>query len=149
MAGHTQSAPVSLSLNEKEAASIPESELKKRHGVSDAGLSEEEAKKRQVQSGYNELPEARINPILKFLLYFWGPIPWMIEAAAVLSVVVKDWQDFGIILTLLVANAVVGFWEEHKADNTIAALKSKLAPEARVSSYRRRSHTHGVAGLKG
>jgi H+-transporting ATPase len=127
-----QSAPASLSLDEKEAVSISESELKKRLGVSDAGLSEEEAKKRQGQFGYNELPEAKTNPILKFLAYFWGPIPWMIEAAAVLSAVVKNWEDFGIILTLLAANAVVGFWEEHKADNTIAALKSKLAPEARV-----------------
>ncbi len=127
-----QSTQKSASLDQKEAASISESELKKRLGVSDAGLSEEEVKKRQAQSGYNELPEAKTNPILKFLAYFWGPIPWMIEAAAVLSAVVKNWEDFGIILALLVANAVVGFWEEHKADNTIDALKSKLAPEARV-----------------
>lgn len=56
----------------------------------------------------------------------------MIEAAVVLSAVAQHWPDFGIILTLLVANAVVGFWEEHQAGNAIAALKAKLANKAQV-----------------
>ena len=70
--------------------------------------------------------------LLKFLSYFWGPIPWMIEAAVILSAVARHWPDFGIILVLLLANAVVGFWEEHQAGNAIAALKAKLAIKARV-----------------
>ena len=69
---------------------------------------------------------------LKFLSYFWGPIPWMIEAAVILSAVARHWPDFGIILVLLLANAVVGFWEEHAAGNAIEALKAKLAVKARV-----------------
>ena len=56
----------------------------------------------------------------------------MIEIAVVLSALVQHWPDFFIILTLLLANAVVGFWEEHQAGNAIAALKAKLAIEARV-----------------
>jgi len=96
------------------------------------GLSQEEVGRRLSLYGYNELEEKKINPFLKFLSYFWGPIPWMIEVAAVLSIVVKHWTDFVIILVLLLANAVVGFWEEYKADNTIAALKAKLALKARV-----------------
>ena len=56
----------------------------------------------------------------------------MIEAAVILSAVARHWPDFGIILVLLVANAVVGFWEEHQAGNAIAALKAKLAIKARV-----------------
>ncbi len=64
--------------------------------------------------------------------YFWGPIPWMIEVAVVLSAIARHWPDFGIILFLLLANAVVGFWEEHEAGNAIAALKAKLAVNARV-----------------
>jgi H+-transporting ATPase len=56
----------------------------------------------------------------------------MIEAAVVLSALAQHWPDFGIILVLLLANAVVGFWEEHQAGNAIAALKAKLAVEARV-----------------
>jgi H+-transporting ATPase len=56
----------------------------------------------------------------------------MIEAAVVLSGVVQHWADFFIILVLLLANGVVGFWEERQAGNAIAALKAKLATKARV-----------------
>src|ERR1017187_7261661 len=56
----------------------------------------------------------------------------MIEAAVVLSAAGRHWPDFGIILVLLLANAVVGFWEEHQAGSAIAALKAKLATKARV-----------------
>jgi H+-transporting ATPase len=56
----------------------------------------------------------------------------MIEIAAILSAVVRRWEDFGIIAVLLVMNAGVGFWEEYQAGNAIAALKSKLALRARV-----------------
>ncbi len=99
---------------------------------SSQGLTSAEAQRRLEQFGYNELEEKKVNPFLKFLSYFWGPIPWMIEAAAILSALVRHWEDFGIIATLLVMNAAVGFWEEYQAGNTIAALKQKLAVMARV-----------------
>jgi len=96
------------------------------------GLDEVDVQRRRKEFGYNELPEKKENPLLKFLTYFWGPIPWMIEVAIILSAVVQHWADFGIIMTLLVTNAVVGFWEEYKAGNAIAALKANLALSARV-----------------
>ena len=96
------------------------------------GLSHEEIERKLQQNGFNEIPERKINPFRKFLGYFWGPIPWMIEAAAALSVAIQHWEDFGIIFTLLIVNAVVGFWQEHKADNAIELLKKRLAPKARV-----------------
>jgi H+-transporting ATPase len=96
------------------------------------GLSQSEAKRLLEQYGYNELPEKERNALLEFFSHFWGPIPWMIEAAAILSALVQHWADFVIILVLLLANAVVGFWEEFQAGNAIAALKANLALKARV-----------------
>jgi len=107
-------------------------EVEKQLGSSPDGLSQAEAQKRLIQYGPNEIEEKETNPFLKFLTYFWGPIPWMIEVAVILSAVAQHWPDFGIILLLLLANAVVGFWEEHQAGNAIAALKAKLAIKARV-----------------
>lgn len=96
------------------------------------GLTAAEAKRRLGEYGYNELPEKKESPFLKFLTYFWGPIPWMIEAAAILSAAVGHWTDFIIIMVLLLGNAFVGFWEEHQAGNAIAALRKRLAISARV-----------------
>ncbi len=112
--------------------SLPMQELQKKLGSTPDGLSQAEAQKRLTQYGPNEIEEKKTNLLLKFLTYFWGPIPWMIEVAVILSGVVRHWPDFFIILILLVANAVVGFWEEHQAENAIAALKAKLAINARV-----------------
>lgn len=97
------------------------------------GLSSQEVQARREKYGPNELEEKKQNPVLKFLTYFWGPIPWMIEVAIVLSAVVKHWPDFFVIFVLLLANAVVGFWEEFQAGNTIEALKKKLALKAKVN----------------
>ena len=115
-----------------ELKTLPLPEVEKKLGSSPDGLSQAEAQKRLAQYGPNELAEKKTNPFLKFLTYFWGPIPWMIEAAVILSAVVGHWLDFFIILLLLVSNAVVGFWEEHQAGNAIAALKAKLATNAKV-----------------
>ena len=112
--------------------SLPIQDVEKRLGSSPSGLTQVEAQKRLLQYGPNEIEEKKTNLLLKFLGYFWGPIPWMIEVAVVLSGVVRHWPDFFIILLLLVANAVVGFWEERQAGNEIAALKAKLAIKARV-----------------
>jgi H+-transporting ATPase len=115
-----------------DLADLPLPSLKSALRYSAEGLVGAEAGARIARYGPNALPEEKANPILKFLSYFWGPIPWMIEAAAVLSAVVRHWEDLGIILALLLMNAGVGFWEEYQAGNAIAALKAKLALRARV-----------------
>ena len=111
---------------------LPVAEVEKRLSSSPDGLTQVEAEKRLAQYGPNEIVEKKVNPLLKFLTYFWGPIPWMIEAAVILSGVLKHWPDFFIILVLLLANAGIGFWEERQAGKAIAALKAELAIKARV-----------------
>ena len=111
---------------------VPMLELQAKLGSSPDGLSQAEGQKRLNQYGPNEIEEKKTNPFLKFLSYFWGPIPWMIEVAVILSGVVRHWPDFFIILLLLLSNAVVGFWEERQAGDAIAALKAKLALKAKV-----------------
>ena len=118
--------------SKNDLKSLPMPELLKKLGSSPDGLSQAEAQKRLAQYGPNEIKEEKTNAFLKFLTYFWGPIPWMIEAAVILSGIVRHWLDFFIILLLLCSNAVVGFWEEHQAGNAIAALKAKLAINAKV-----------------
>jgi H+-transporting ATPase len=115
-----------------ELKSLPMAEVQKKLNSTPDGLSDAEAKTRLAADGPNEIAEKKDNPFLKFLTYFWGPIPWMIEGAVILSGVVRHWMDFFIILFLLCSNALVGFWEEHEAGNAIAALKKKLASTAKV-----------------
>jgi H+-transporting ATPase len=96
------------------------------------GLSQAEAARRLEQYGPNELAAHKTSLVRRIAGYFWGPIPWMIEVAALLSALVGHWEDFAIILALLLVNVGVGFWEEYQAGNTIAALQARLAPQARV-----------------
>ncbi len=96
------------------------------------GLSGSSVKDRVEAYGFNEISEKKTNPIVKFLSYFWGPIPFMIEVAAILSAIINHWEDFWVIFALLLLNAVVGFWQEYKADDAINLLKKKLALRARV-----------------
>lgn len=98
-----------------------------RLATSKEGLSTLEAKSRLQKYGHNKIEEKKHSPLLRFLRYFSGPIPWMIEMAAVLSIVVHHWPDFFIVLALLLVNGLVGFWEEFQAGNAIEALKNTLA----------------------
>jgi len=119
-----------ISADEVQKANV--TELLQRLLSSENGLSATEASRRLDSYGPNEITEKRVNPLLKFITYFWGPIPWMIEVAIILSALIQHYEDFFIILALLCLNAVVGFWEENKAANAIELLKQKLAVTARV-----------------
>lgn len=107
------------------AVELPQTKL-------DTGLGAQVAAQRLIQFGPNALAEKKISPLERILRYFWGPIPWMIEAAAVLSAALGDWADFAIITTMLLINAGVDFWQENKAGSAIEALKANLALTARV-----------------
>src|SRR5438067_6735530 len=96
------------------------------------GLSPADLQERLNKYGPNALAEKKKSQLSAFLAYFWGPIPWMIEAAALMALIVRDWGDFTIIASLLLFNALLGFWEEHEASNALDALKSSLALKARA-----------------
>ena len=119
-------------LSPEEFQKIKTKDLFEKLGASENGLTAEEALKRLENLGANTIAEKKIHPLIKFLGYFWGPIPWMIEAAAILSLIVRHWTDLVIISIMLVFNAVVGFWQEYQASNALAALKDKLALTARA-----------------
>jgi len=99
-------------------------------GTSLKGLTSAEAKARIDKYGRNELVDKEASDLEKFLAFFWGPIAWMIEAAALLSLLMGHWADLSIIMVLLIYNAVSGFWQERKASDALAALKAGLAPKA-------------------
>lgn len=96
------------------------------------GLSQNEAKKRLLKYGNNEIKEKEESFFHRVLRRFIGPIPFMIELAAVLSAIVHKWDDFFIILFLLLANAGVDIWQENKALSALKVLKNKLSKKSLV-----------------
>jgi H+-transporting ATPase len=119
-------------LTPSEEKDLPVTELLKRLSTTEKGLSSPEAVKRLTQYGPNDIVEKKRSAILAVLLYFWGPIPWMIEAAAIISAFLQNWDDLVIITALLVVNVIVRSWQENKATNAIELLKQKLALRAKV-----------------
>ena len=116
-----------------EFLKMPLDEALEKQGVDkEKGLSPNEAARRLKDHGLNTIEQNRESKWKKLAAFFWGPIPWMIEAALVLSGVLQRWPDFIMILALLLINAALGFIQEHKADNAIEALKQRLALKARV-----------------
>ena len=98
-----------------EAKKDSNKELLSKLASSNHGLSSKEATIRFQEYGPNEITEKKTKPIIKFFRYFWGPIPWLIEIAIIISALIQHWADLGIISTLLLLNAVIGFWQEYKA----------------------------------
>ncbi|KAK9231876.1 hypothetical protein WN943_022117 [Citrus x changshan-huyou] len=83
--------------------------------------------------------DAEENKFLKFLSFMWNPLSWVMEAAAVMAIVLAngggqgpDWQDFVGIVCLLLINSTISFIEENNAGNAAAALMAHLAPKTKV-----------------
>ncbi|MDE3055286.1 MAG: plasma-membrane proton-efflux P-type ATPase [Verrucomicrobiota bacterium] len=101
-------------------------------GTSANGLSSSEAGRRQEQFGPNAIEEKEGSPLLKLLFYFWGPIPWMIEIAALLSFFLRHFADCILISSLLFINGLIRYFEEKQAGNALQALRRNLALRALV-----------------
>ncbi len=91
------------------------------------GLTSDEAASLREKYGPNKIEAKEKSRWQRLLARFWGPIPWMIEIAALLSASVKRWEDFTIIIVMLLVNAFVDFYQESKALNALEVLKKKLA----------------------
>jgi len=96
------------------------------------GLSSVEAARRLRAYGPNEVPERRRSRWLAFALQFWAPVPWMLEAAIILTLALGRQADAVIISFLLVFNGIVSFWQQSRAENALALLRKHLAVNARV-----------------
>ncbi|KAI5076583.1 hypothetical protein GOP47_0008648 [Adiantum capillus-veneris] len=122
---------------------IPIEEVFEQLKCTKEGISSEEGENRLKIFGFNKLEEKSESKILKFLLFMWNPLSWVMEAAAIMALVLAngpvrgknmppDWQDFVGIILLLVINSTVSFLEENNAGNAAAALMAKLAPKTKV-----------------
>ncbi|KAH9734214.1 ATPase 11 plasma membrane-type-related [Citrus sinensis] len=118
---------------------VPMEEVFETLKCSQEGLSTEAAEQRLSTFGYNKLEEKRESKILKFLGFMWNPLSWVMEAAAIMAIVLAngggkppEWQDFIGITTLLLINSTVCFIQENNAGAASAALMARLAPKAKV-----------------
>ncbi|KAG7636032.1 putative P-type H(+)-exporting transporter [Arabidopsis thaliana] len=118
---------------------IPVDEVFQQLKCSREGLSSEEGRNRLQIFGANKLEEKVENKFLKFLGFMWNPLSWVMEAAAIMAIVLAngggrppDWQDFVGITCLLIINSTISFIEENNAGNAAAALMANLAPKTKV-----------------
>ncbi|MED6206195.1 ATPase 10, plasma membrane-type [Stylosanthes scabra] len=118
---------------------IPLEEVFQQLRTSRTGLSSDDAEARLQIFGPNKLEERKENKILKFLSFMWNPLSWVMEAAALMAIILAngggegpDWQDFVGILCLLVINSTISFIEENNAGNAASALMARLAPKTKV-----------------
>ena len=96
------------------------------------GLTSDEARTRLEKDGPNAMPDTSVHPLRNALAKFWAPVPWLLEASIVLEVVLHKYYEAAIITALLVFNAALAFFQEGRAQATLAALKSRLALNASV-----------------
>ena len=116
------------------------------------GLTSDEARARLAKFGPNAMPDTAIRPWRMALAKFWAPVPWMLEAAIMLELALGKYVEAAIIAGLLVFNAALGFFQEGRAQATLAALKSRLALNASVrrdGAWKNRTRGRAGAGRRG
>jgi H+-transporting ATPase len=102
------------------------------HDIAPQGLSSDEARTQLEKDGPNAMPDTSAHPLRNALAKFWAPVPWLLEASIVLETVLHKYYEAGVIAALLLFNAALAYFQESRAQATLAALKSRLALNASV-----------------
>jgi H+-transporting ATPase len=96
------------------------------------GISNTQVEDRRKRFGWNEITTEKENLFIKFLMFFTGPILYVMELAVLLAAGLRDWIDFGVIIGILLLNAFVGWYQEKQAADVVASLKGDIAMKAVV-----------------
>ncbi len=99
---------------------------------SSSGLSSSDVEQRIRQYGKNEVVEKKENAVLKFLKKFWAPVPWMLEITAIITFFIGKDLDTYIILSLLIFNSFISFFQESRASDAVEMLRSRINVKTRV-----------------
>ncbi len=98
-----------------------------------SGLTKEEAETRFLEYGPNELPAKKKSPpFVAFLRQFLSPLIYVLLIAAIISVALEHYVDAGVIMAVLLLNAVIGYIQENRAEKAMEALMQMVKPNAKV-----------------
>lgn len=118
--------------NTSEYKELPVEETLRVLDTSTDGLTESEATSRAQVFGFNEVVEKKSSSVLDFLSRYWGPMPWLLELAIVLSYILKHYLEAIIIFVLLTINAIISFMHARGSQRALETLKKRLAIKAKV-----------------
>ncbi|MGA3070047.1 MAG: HAD-IC family P-type ATPase [Terracidiphilus sp.] len=110
----------------------PRPDARPAHDIASIGLTSDEARARLEKDGPNAMPDTSAHPMRNALAKFWAPVPWLLEASIVLEIALHKYYEAAVIAALLVFNAALAYFQESRAQATLAALKSRLALNASV-----------------
>ena len=114
------------------------------------GLTASDAARRLAEYGPNRLPEGQTRrPLRRFFAQFNNVLIYVLIGAAIVTGALQHWIDTGVILAVVLANAVIGFLQEGKAETAMAAIRQMLAPRAAVLRDGRRVTVDGAALVPG
>ena len=122
-------------MEERGSADYAKMSVQSAYSLLDAaptGMTEEGAAGRLRDVGFNEVSEKRRSPIIDILSRYWGPMPWLLELTMILSYIIRDYLEAGIIFALVTVNVIIGFHHAQSSRNALELLKKRLAPKARV-----------------
>ncbi|MGB9891753.1 HAD-IC family P-type ATPase, partial [Thermodesulfovibrio yellowstonii] len=112
---------------------ISSKEIYQKLNTSEKGLTTEEAQKRLKQYGANRLTEEeKINRLKIFLHQFASPLIYILIIAGVVTILLKEYIDASVIFAAVIINAIIGYFQEYKAEQSVRALKRMLVPKAKV-----------------